>query len=283
MKIEYCSSPVYSVKTHDSIHNALLLMKTNFIKRIIVVKDKRPVGIVTERDINRFLEKDKTRRSLSNIAVKEIMKKNLISVIADQQDFLHQCAARMVTFKIGSIIVTDDEGNLVGITTQTDITKAFGDSYSGRYKVKDYMNEKVVTCRNSDHLQYALAILNKNNVSRLVITDNDGQVGGIITTNTFLTHSEYFKKLDEESRDYLLTNDASSTRVEDWVKKEVLTVEPDDDLATAAQLMIKNEISGIPVTVDHALEGVVTKFDIVRAFNDAALHKELLEKYRLPR
>jgi predicted transcriptional regulator len=256
-------------------------MKTNFIKRVVVVKDKRPIGIVTERDISRFLENDKTRRSLSNIPVKEIMKKNLISV-ADQQDFLHQCAARMVTFKIGSIIVTDEEGNLVGITTQTDITKAFGDSYSGRYKVKDYMNEKAVTCRNSDYLRYALAILNKNNVSRLVITDNDGQVSGLITTNTFLTHSDYFKRSDSESRDYLLTKTSSSARVEDLVRKEVLTVEPDDDLATAAQLMIKNKISGIPVTVDHSLEGVVTKFDVVRAFNDAAFHKELLEKYRLP-
>jgi CBS domain-containing protein len=47
--------------------------------------------------------------------------------------------------------------------------------------------------------------------------------------------------------------------------------------------MIKNKISGIPVTVGDSLEGVVTKFDVVRAFNDAVLHKELLEKYRLPR
>jgi CBS domain-containing protein len=258
-------------------------MKTNFVKRIVVVKDKKPVGILTERDISRFLEKDSTKRSLSQISVKEVMKKNLITVVADQQDFLHQCAARMVTFKIGSIIVTDEDGNLVGITTQTDITKAFGNTYAGRYKISDYMSKKVVTCRNSDYLKYALGILNRNNISRLVVTDNIGHVKGIITTNTFLTHSEYFKQSDSEDRDYLLTKNSSSTEVEKMIKNEILTVESDDDLANAAQIMIKNKISGIPVTVGDSLEGVVTKFDVVRAFNDAVLHKELLEKYRLPR
>jgi CBS domain-containing protein len=283
MKENQYSTPVFSVTSHDSIHSALLLMKTNFVKRIIVVKDKKPVGILTERDISRFLEKDNTKRSLSEIPVKEIMKKNLITVVADQQDFLHQCAARMVTFKIGSIVVTDEEGSLVGITTQTDITKAFGDTYAGRYKVSDYMNKNVVTCRNSDYLRYALTILNRNNVSRLVVTDNNGHVNGVITTNTFLTHTEYFKQSDSESRDYLLTKNLSSTKVENLIKNEILTVEPDDDLANAAHLMVKNKISGIPVTARDSLDGVVTKFDIVRAFNDAAFHKEVLERYRLPR
>jgi len=281
-EIQY-SSPVFSVTAHDSIHGALLLMKTNFIKRIVVIKDKKPVGILTERDISRFLEKDNTKRSLSEIPVKEIMKKNLITVVADQQDFLQQCAARMVTFKIGSIVVTDEEGSLVGITTQTDITKAFGNTYAGRYKVSDYMSKNVVTCRNSDYLKYALAILNRNNVSRLVVTDNIGHVNGVVTTNTFLTHTEYFKQSDGESRDYLLTKNLSSTRVENLIKNEILTVELDDDLANAAHLMIKNRISGIPVTARDSLDGVVTKFDIVRAFNDAVFHKEVLERYRLPR
>lgn len=283
MKENQYSSPVFSVATHDSIHSALLLMKANFVKRIVVVKDKRPVGILTERDISRFLEKDNTKRSLSEIPVKEIMKKNLITVVVDQQDFLHQCAARMVTFKIGSIVVTDEEGSLVGITTQTDITNAFGDTHAGKYKVSDYMSKNVATCRNSDYLKYALAILNQNNVSRLVVTDNNGHVNGVITTNTFLTHTEYFKRSDGESRDYLLTKNLASTKVENLIKNEILTVESDDDLANAAHLMIKNKISGIPVTSGDSLDGVVTKFDIVRAFNDVVFHKEALERYRLPR
>jgi len=282
MREKQYSSPVVTLTANDSIHDVLVLMKTKFIKRVIIIKDKRPIGIVTERDINRFLEKDNTKRSLSEVSAKEIMKKNLITITPDQVDFFHQCATRMVTFKIGSIIVTDEDGNLVGITTQTDITRSFTNQYSGKYKVKDYMSEKTVTCRDSDYLRYALELLNKNNVSRLIVTDNAGLVRGLVTTNTFLRHSEYFKNPNGSPRNYLLTKYSSSLRVDALIENEILVVEPDDDLANSAHLMIENSISGIPVIGQDSLLGVITKFDVVRAFSEASVHKDLLEKYRAP-
>ena len=75
MENKLYSSPVFTLTEHDFIHDALVLMQTNFIKRIVVVKDKKPVGIVTERDINRFLENDNTKRALDEVPLKEIMKK----------------------------------------------------------------------------------------------------------------------------------------------------------------------------------------------------------------
>lgn len=277
------SSPVFTLTEHNSIHDALVLMQTNFIKRTVIVKDRKPVGIVTERDINKFLENDNTERILDEVPLKEIMKKNLITVIANQQDHLEQCATRMETFKIGSIIVTDDDGNLVGITTQTDVTRFYAKMYPGKYKVKDYMTDKVFTCRHSDSLKFALETINKNNTSRLVITDNTGNVKGVITTNTFLKHSSYFKN-PIRTREYLLPSEsASDLSVSDLIKNEVLMIEPDDDLATAAHLMVRNNISGVPVIVmqKNKLVGIVTKFDIVRAFAEVLPHRKLLDKYRM--
>lgn len=276
------SSPVFTLVEHSSIHDALILMQTNFVKRAVVVKDKKPIGIVTERDINRFLQNDNTKRVLDEVPIKEIMKKNLITVIANQQDHLEQCATRMETFKIGSIIVTDDDGNLVGITTQTDITRFYAKMYSGKYKVKDYMTDKVFTCRHSDSVKFALETINKNNISRLVSTDNSGNVKGVITTNTFLKHSSYFKK-PVKTREYLLTGEsANNLAVSDLIKNEVLMIEPDDDLATAAHLMVRNNVGGVPVIVmqKNKLVGIVTKFDIVRAFAEVLPHRKLLDKYR---
>ena len=77
---ELFSSPVYTLKENDSIHDSLVIMKTNFVKRVVIIKDKKPVGIVTERDINAFLEQDKTSRTLGEIMLKEIMKKNIITI-----------------------------------------------------------------------------------------------------------------------------------------------------------------------------------------------------------
>ncbi len=282
MEVKQYSSPVFSLTMQNSLHDVLVLMQTNFIKRIVITKDKKPVGIITERDINRFLEKDNTSRHLDEIPTKEVMKKNLILITAGQMDHMGQCAARMMTFKIGSIIVVNEEGDLVGITTQTDIARSYAAKYPGKYKVKDYMSEKVVTCRDSDSLRFALEVINKNDISRLIATNSNGNVKGVITTNSFLKHSEYFKGTGK-TRSYLLLEKSSDKRiVGELIDDEILVVEPDEDLANAASLMIKNNISGIPVIVleNKKLVGVVTKFDIVRAFSNVMVYSELLEKYR---
>lgn len=277
------SSPVFTLTENDSIHDALGIMKTNFVKRLVIIKNKRPVGIITERDINAFLEQDTTSRALDEIRLKEIMKKNLITISADQPDYLSQCATRMATFKIGSIVVTNEQGEVVGITTQTDINRYYARMYPGKYKVRDYMTDKVVTCRESDSLGFALDIINNNKTSRLVVTDGKGNAKGIITTNDFLKHSEYFKKSASKIRDYLLPKGtAEDQKVGEFIKYEILMVEPDDDLATAADLMAKNNISGIPVIVvkNNKLKGIITKADVVRAFSQVVTHANLLEKYK---
>lgn len=283
MKDRMYSSPVFALAENDSIHDALVGMKTNFVKRIVIIKDKKPAGITTERDINSFLEQDRTVRTLDEIRLKEIMKKNVITISDGQQDHMSQCATRMDTFKIGSVIVVDEKGEIIGITTQTDVNRHYAKSYPGKYKVRDYMTDKVVSCRESDSLEFALSIINSNKISRLVVTDNKGNVKGIITTNDFLKHSEYFKKSLGNTRDYLLPKDTAEDKtVGDLIKYEVLIVEPDDDLATAADLMAKNNISGVPVIAmkNSKLAGIITKSDIVRAFSQVVTHGKLLENYK---
>ena len=283
MEEKLYSSPVFTLTENNSIHDALVLMKTNFVKRLVIVKDRKPVGILTERDINSFIENDTTSRALDEIRLKEIMRTNVITITAGQQDHLIQCATRMSTFRIGSIVVVDEKGDVIGITTQTDINRHYAKLYPGKYKVKDYMTDKVVSCRESDALGFALDIINNNQTSRLVVTDNKGNVKGIITTNDFLKHSEYFKKTLSKIRDYLLPRGtAEDKKVGEFIKYEVLIVEPDDDLATAADLMAKNNVSGVPVIVlkNNKLAGIVTKADIVRAFSQVVAHANLLEKYK---
>ena len=59
------SSPVITIKPESSIFDALLQMQTNFVKHIVIAVKNIPVGIVTERDINRFLGEDKTAHGRS--------------------------------------------------------------------------------------------------------------------------------------------------------------------------------------------------------------------------
>ena len=283
MKSNLYSSPVVSVGEGATIDSVLLKMQLNHIKSIVITSDNKPSGIVTETDIVKFLEEDKNTRSLDKIPVTEIMKKKLITITLGQQDHLHQCATRMEIFKIGAMIVLDDEGDLVGITTKTDITNAYSKIYPGKYKVKDFMTKIVTTCRKSDSLNFALNMINKNNISRLIVTDNDGNPVGIITRNNFLIHSNKFKKTTSKSPDYWNSSQFSSSQtVATLLYQDLLTVNPEEDLAEAARLMINNIVSGLPVVEkNRALIGIISKSDVVRAFSQVESDSQLLEKYKL--
>jgi len=271
---------VTTVTPEVSIKGVLQKMQSNFTKYIVVQENNKPVGIVTERDINKFLENDKTARALEEISIEQVMEKNPIIITDGTSDHVNQAAKDMKIFRIGSVILVDSNGNLAGIITKTDITKVYGAVYGAKSKVKDYMSRKVVTCRKSDSLRFALNMINQNDISRLVVTNNNGKPLGVITTNTFLTHSSYFTKDKDGTREYLLPTDSENMCVGDLVSKELLAVNLEDDLSIAAQKMIKNHINGIPVTDDNdQLVGVVSNLDIVKAFVKVPLTEDLLQKY----
>src|SRR5215469_730333 len=50
------------------------------ISRVVIAKDNKPLGIITEKDIARFLYKEVPNRRLNEISVNEIMNKDLIKV-----------------------------------------------------------------------------------------------------------------------------------------------------------------------------------------------------------
>jgi CBS domain-containing protein len=275
------SSPVITIRPESSIFDALLQMQTNFVKHIVIAAKNIPVGIVTERDINRFLGEDKTAHALDEIPIKHVMQKNIITITDDMEDHFIQCATRMETFKIGSVVIVNDNGELIGIVSRTDLTKSYAMVFGGNYLVKNFMSKKVVTCRRSDSLKFALNLMNKNQVSRLIVTDEDGYPVGLISTNSLLTHSDYFTKGKTRSRDYLLPIDGGKLTVNDLLTDELLTINEEDDLATAASKMIKNNVGGIPVVDSNKnLVGIVSKTDVVRAFSIVGSHKELMSKYQ---
>jgi len=277
-KIRQFTSPVITLGPEDTINDALFLMQKNDIKRIVIVQNNFPIGIVTERDIGRFLEYDKTTRALDKISIQNIISRNLVTISSEDEDIITQSAIRMDTFQISSVVVIDNEGKLAGIITKSDLTRVFSSLYGRTYKVADYMSKKIITCRKSDSLTFALDMLNKNKISRLVVTDNEGKPVGVITYDTFLRNSGFFKA-NKSTRDYLLpSTNAKEMRVGDLIKDELLTVETEDDLATAAKLMTKYKVSGIPVVDKGSLEGIISSSDIVKAYSEVETHFRLIKK-----
>ncbi|ACB10006.1 MULTISPECIES: CBS and ACT domain-containing protein [Thermotoga] len=119
-----------TIAPETSFSEALKLMKQNKIKRLIVMKDEKIVGIVTEKDLLYASPSKATTLNiwelhylLSKLKIEEIMTKDVVTV--NENTPIEDAARIMEEKDISGLPVVDDAGHLVGIITQTDIFKVF--------------------------------------------------------------------------------------------------------------------------------------------------------------
>jgi len=110
---------VITVEETTTVKKAVELMNKHEIGCLIVMKRRKPAGIVTERDmLNRILLKSKNPEK---IKVNEIMSKPLI--VGKPQMDIEDAAKLMFKRNIKKLPVTDND-HLVGLVTLTDLVRS---------------------------------------------------------------------------------------------------------------------------------------------------------------
>lgn len=245
----------------------------------VIGPNKKPVGIVTEKDLVKAIY-ECGGRSIEKILIRDFMSKKLITL--KRTDTIHDCAKKMHQNKISSILVLENNGTLAGIVTKTDLASVFLTQVAAPMAVLDIMTPKVVTVMPADSLLLVESLLVKYRISRVVVERNRKPVG-MITNRDFLPAKmpRWIREFasPEEVEDFRLNpkpdefrmNQLSyilSFRAEDIMTPNPITVGANETVSTAVLLMIRNGISGLPVVRKSLLVGIVTKSDIVRALAD---------------
>ena len=244
------------------------------IGRLIVKLGKKAIGIITEKDIARSVSVF-SGKPIEKILVKDIMSKDLISIPPTSS--IYDCAKQMKTHDISSIVIQDKRENLVGVITKTDLVSTFLAQSTASLNISKIMTKKVITVSPEDSVFEVQSVLFNNKISRVVVTKNKKPIGIItyrdfIPAKTFDLQKEFTNpaELDEalsipqlnefnvNQMSYLLTFSAK-----DIMTKDLVVTYPDNDVYTAAILMIRHGISGIPVILNQKLIGIITKSDIV--------------------
>lgn len=110
---------VKTVKTDDTVHQAVQKMNKFDIGSVIVTASGRPVGIITETNIMRRIVEP--RMDPATVWAKDIMSSPLITI--DPNIDLTEAARIMAKNNIKRLPVMDG-GKLVGLLSSTDIMKA---------------------------------------------------------------------------------------------------------------------------------------------------------------
>ena len=258
------------------------LMKTresllkNKVKRVIIVDKKKPVGVITEKDIAKKIYK-LGAKPISSVQAKDFKPRKLFTLTKD--DSVKDCAKMMKKRRISLVIIVNKDKTLRGIVTKTDLATVFLTKKSPTIKISKIMKKELVTATPSDPILHIESLLIKYGISRVIIKRNQKPVG-IVTFRDFVPAKipqwiaesadprevqEYkFKKGLEEihsnQMSYLFPFHAT-----DIMTPNPVTVDMDKDVKSAITLMIKHNISGLPVVKKSKLVGIITKSDIVSA------------------
>ena len=264
---------VITCSPNDTFSQIQQLMVDNGISRVVVVGKNGPVGIITQKDIINLLVADKSARGLEDITAEEGMSTRLIT--ATRNTSISLTARKMIDKGISSVLIVNDEYRLEGIVTKTDIIKWYGAfRFELAFKVKEFMTTKTVTVRPSQSVFLVASLMSKHKISRiLVVAGVENKLVGIITeadmtvTSRLLKPAEVLKDekplvvkgaIAPSKNVYLLT-------AGDIMTSDPLTVDKNANLTEAAKLMAKYKFSGLPVTEEGELVGIITKSDIIRA------------------
>lgn len=237
------------------------------ISRVVIVKNHKPLGVVTEKDIARFLYEQVPTRQLDEIRLDEVMSRDLVTVNPEQD--LRHCAKLMLKKQISSLLVVDDKNNLKGIFTKTDLTTAYIEHFALVHKVQEFMTKKVITVAPDEPVHSAILLMSGNQISRVVVSEKGRQVG-IITGRDLLALGAFFSRLDrlriKKEYAFIPSGLKGFMLASDVMTAKPISTTPDSDLADAAYVMLRNRISGLPVVdAKSNLTGIVTKTDVVKA------------------
>lgn len=116
---DWMSSPVVVIDPDSCVNYALTLMRRRRIHSLVVVLNdgEARYGILTSTDIrNKILAAE---RQPAEVAVREIMTAPVLTAKADWS--LTECSLRMQAAHINHMPVVDDDNQLVGIISTTDL------------------------------------------------------------------------------------------------------------------------------------------------------------------
>jgi CBS domain-containing protein len=261
-------------KTLYDARNALFIYN---ISRVVIAKDNKPLGIVTEKDIAWYLYTEIPNRRLDEVATEDVMSKDLITV--GEYTNLQLCAKLMLENKISSVLVVDNNKDLRGIITKSDLVNTYATYYKEKNSVEEYMTEQVLTITPDEPIHTVILLMINNKVSRIVVVREERPIG-IITGRDLLpvsalfmtaAYAVYWRTREDlialrKEQKFLPSGIKNIFLAREIMKHNPITVTREADLTEAAQIMSRNRISGLPVVNSvNNLVGIVTSTDITRA------------------
>jgi len=123
-----------------------------------------------------------------------------------------------------------------------------------KVRVRDFMAKKLITFKEDQDIYAAIDILVKEGISGAPVVDDRQHLVGILSQKDCIR---------------ILANGVFHSRpagpVKDYMSEIVMTIDPDADMFTVADLFLNNVYRRIPVVEDEKVVGQISRRDVLVA------------------
>lgn len=122
-------------------------------------------------------------------------------------------------------------------------------------QVKDIMTDQVITISQEETAAVAARLLSRHNIGALPVCTAEGKLRGLVTDRDIVL------------RCVAADENPHTTKISEIMSRRIVSVKPEDQAKTAADLMAKEQIRRLPVERDGKVVGMVSLADMATTPN----------------
>jgi CBS domain-containing protein len=230
------------LRSDDRITKARKILRENTFREVYVHDGKRRLmGYI---DITDVLHVTATK---SDVTIEGYLK-DITPVL--QSDTIGIVLEALKKNKTDSVPVVDDHGIFLGGVLLSELFPVVLTMQRLHGTVSESMTRKVVTCSAGDTVQRIHALMIDSGYSAFPVIKKK-KVVGMISRRDLLKDGRW------------RTSSETTTTVDNLMTTPVVTAEPGDDIRAAADIMVKQDISRLPVIEKDAIVGIIDRHDIL--------------------
>jgi CBS domain-containing protein len=233
------------LKYNDQITKARQILRDDRFREVYVVDARK--NILGYIDLTDGLRVTATK---SNVTVEGYVKEG---PTVSPTDSLEQVARVMRDNETDSVAVVDANRHIMGGVLLSDVFPVITSRHELRGTVASHMTTDVIIASPTDTIQKIYTMIMESGFSAFPVVKKKKIVGLISRRDLIRTR-----------RVQSVIAHHAQTTIEEIMSKDVITISPDEPIGAAAELLVKHDVSRLPVTDGDRIVGIVDRHDVLR-------------------
>jgi CBS domain-containing protein len=242
-----------TISKSAKITEALDKMLAEGIDPLIAVNNNSVVGTVSRQAIAEKLgSKQNSTIAPTAIHVASVVEEEFTSVYPDES--INVLIPLLQHYKL--VVVYDGDHKLIGQVSAGDLLKKFQPENGIESAI-----EKVITIEADERVVHLRRRMLDDNITRFVVSDQGKYIGIVTETDVAISMRKFREAVRDQHQDHRIRN----MIVRDIMTAPLISVNTTASVSEVIDLMLKKNISSVPVMDKGRLAGIITRRSLVNA------------------